>query len=399
MDKIFIFLFIIFLILAFFEGNIMIIISISEKDISDWSEFWIIILVAVVIDIILLWLAMAKIMPPISSSFQLMRSGLKNRRIAKKESAKLKKLLKSEELDVNRLQELRDKRISESATKRTLHFCQLIDNIVGKEQLQDCLSAVREKQSVLDEINNLENRILKVAENCKNAGNIKKCKYYLNILKTTKITPEITRLENDCEEQLLQREREGKAIRSWQKGICCLLVILVTIFAILFIQDTPYRELRSMIRDQSLTAEMCSRKNRNSEESYYEYLDSEKGHKLIASELTKLHKNDDVIKAMWLLCIQPDCIDGYNLSASPSFINWIVDYAKHNGVRNTDQKGDYGLLYFVTYSVDDYQITLSSYYDNMSTIKTGGFDISNGDEQVSVNTKINYAKENIPTIE
>lgn len=374
----------------------MIIVSISEKDISDWSEFWIIIFVAVVIDIILLWLAMAKIMPPIGSSFQLMRSGLKNRRIAKKESAKLKKLLKSEELDVNRLQELRDKRISESATKRTLHFCQLINNIVGKEQLQDCLSAVREKQSVLDEINNLENRILKVAENCKNAGNIKKCKYYLDILKTTKITPDITRLENDCEEQLLRRERESKAIRSWQKGICCLLVILVTIFAILFIQDTPYRELRSMIRDQSLTAEMC---NRNSEESYYEYLDSEKGHKLIASELTKLHKNDDVIKAMWLLCIQPDCIDGYYLSASPSFINWIVDYAKHNGVRNTDQKGDYGLLYFVTYSVDDYQITLSSYYDNMSTIKTGGFDISNGDEQVSVNTKVNYAKENIPTIE
>lgn len=394
MDKIFLFLFVIGLISAFLEGNIMIIAAVCGGDAIDWSEYWIIVVIAVVIDLILLCLAMVIIMPPISSSFQLMRSGLKNRRIAKKESAKLKKFMKSEELDVNRLQELRDKRISESATKRTLHFCQLIENIAGKEQLHDCLSEVREKQGVLDEINDLENRILKVAESCKNAGDIKKCKYYLNILKNTKITSEITRLENDCEEQLLQRERESKAIRSWLKGVCCLLVILITIFAILYIQDTPYRELRSMIRDQSLTAEMCGWKNRNSEGSYYEYLDSEKGRNLIASELTKLHENDDVIKAMWLLCIQPNSVDGYDLWASPSFIEWILRYAKNKGVRSVV----FGDWECVTYTVDGYQITMDLNDDKRDISDLYDFWISDGENLTYIYRRSGY-KNNTPAIE
>lgn len=374
----------------------MIIYAISENDTSDWSEYWIIVLVAVVIDLILICLVLARFMPPVCSSFQLMRNGLKNRRIAKKESAKLKKLLKSEKLDVDRLQELRDKRINESATKRTLHFCQLIENIAGKEQLQDCLSEVREKQSVLDEINDLENRILKVAESCKNAGDIKKCKYFLNILKTAKITPEITRLENDCEEQLLRREIESKAIRSWQKGVCCLLIILIIVFAMLYIQDTPYRELRSMIRDQSLTAEMCDRKNQNSEESYYEYLDSEKGRNLIASELTKLHENDDVIKAMWLLCIQPNSVNGYDLWASPSFIEWILRYAKNNGVRSVEERA--GGRECVTYTVDGYQIIMDLYDDKKDISKIYDFLISDGENITSVDRWSRY-KNTTPAIE
>ena len=161
---------IIVIIAAFFVGNIMIISAMSGNGTADWGEYWILIFIAVVIDFILIFLAMAKIMPSANSSFQLMRSGLKNRRIAKKESANLKKLLKKEKPDVNRLQELRDKRISESDTKRTLHFCQLIENIAGEEQLQDCLSEVRKKQSVLDEISDIENKVFKVAESYKNAG-------------------------------------------------------------------------------------------------------------------------------------------------------------------------------------------------------------------------------------
>mgnify|MGYP006922128193 FL=1 len=380
---------IISLVLVFFMGNIMIIGAISG---ADFSEEWGLIIIVAVMDIILLCLAMAKIMPSISSSFQLMRSGLKNRKIAKKESAKLKKLLKSEEPDVNKLQELRDKRVSESATKRNLHFCQLIENIAGKELLQDCLSKVREKQNVLDEMNDLENRILKIAERCKNAGDIKKCQYYLNILKTTKITTEITRLENDCEEQLLRRERESKAIRSWQKGVCCILIILITVFGMLYYQDTPYRELRSMIREQSLTAEMCDRNNQNSEESYYDYLTSKKGCDLIASELTKFHEDDDVIKAMWLLCIQPNRVNGFDLWASPSFIEWILKYVKNNGVRRVEEK-------IVTYTVDGYQITMDIYDDNKNDIRdVYHFMISDGKNNTAVDKWSRY-NDTVPAIE
>ncbi|MDE6568041.1 MAG: hypothetical protein K2K70_09975 [Lachnospiraceae bacterium] len=398
MDKIFLILFIIFLVLAFFEGNIMIIVAISEKDISGWSEYWILILIAIVIDLILLCLVMARFMPPICSSFQLMRSGLRNHRTAKKESKKLKKLLKSEELDVNRLQELRDKRISESATKRTLHFCQLIENIAGEEQLQDCLSEVREKQGVLDEINDIENRILKVAESCKNAGDIKSCKYYLDILKSAKvITPEITSLENECEEQLLWRERESRAIQLWVKVFLGIFIFIIAVCVRLYITDTPYRELRSMIKDQSLTAEMCSWSSKNSEESYYDYLTSEKGCKLLASELTKLHEDNDVSKAMWLLCIQPDYIDGYHLSASPSFINWIVDYAKTNGARSTNQKDADDSRYKVTYDVNGYRVIINSYEDKASNINV--FFISDGENIRTIQVRNRYRKETIPIIE
>ena len=85
MDKLFLIIFAIFIVVAFFEGNIMLIIAACGGDPVDWSEYWIIAAIAVVMDLILLCLAMAKIIPPVSSSFRLMRSGIKNRRIAKKE--------------------------------------------------------------------------------------------------------------------------------------------------------------------------------------------------------------------------------------------------------------------------------------------------------------------------
>ena len=196
----------------------------------------------------------------------------------------------------------------------------------------------------------------------------------------------------------MQRERESKAIRSWQKGVCCLLVILITIFAILYIQDyiqdTPYRELRSMIRDQSLTAEMCDWKNRNSEGSYYEYLDSEKGRNLIASELTKLHENDDVIKAMWLLCIQPNSVNGYDLWASPSFIEWILRYAKNKGVRSA-VVGDWEC---VTYTVDGYQIIMDLNDDKRDISDIYDFWISDGENLTYIYRRSGY-KNNTPAIE
>lgn len=394
MDQVFLALFLFFLIVVFFLGNIFSIAAICGSDIINLSEDWFFVLIVVVIDIFLLRSAMVKIIPPVRASFRLMRSGLKNRRFAKKESAKLKKLLKSEDLDVDRLQELRDKSINESATKRTLHFCLLIENIAGKEQLQDCLSEVRETQSVLDEINDIENRILKVAESCKNAGDIKKCEYYLDILTSTnKITPEIVSLEKECEEQLLRRETERRAIRLWVKVFFAGVVLLILFLAKLYIDDTTYRELRFMIKDQSLTAEMCDLKNRGSEESYFYYLRSNKGYKLIASELTQLHRDNDVRKAMWLQCIQPDCIDGYHLSASTSFIKWIVEYAKINGIRSTNQKDADDSWYNVTYDVNGYRVTIDSYEDKVSNINDiDDFSISDGENGNTIYTQNRYQK-------
>ncbi len=400
MDKIMVILFVVAIVLLFFVGNGMIISAVCGKYPLNWSEDWVGVLVAIVGDIILLCLALAKIMPSVSSSFQLMKGGLKNRRVAKKESANLKELLKDEKLGLNRLQELRDERINESATKRTLHFCQLIENIVGNEQLQDCMSEVRKKQSVLDEMNEIENKVFKVAESCKNAGDIYVCEHYLNILKTTKTTSEITSLENECEEQLLLRERERRAIRLWVKVFLGAFIFCITVFAGLYIKDTPYRELRSMIRNRSLTTEMCEWSSRNNEESYYRYLVSEKGYKLLASELTKLHREDDAEKAMWLLCIQPNCIDGYHLGTTTSFIKWIVEYAKANGIRSTAPMGTESTQHKVIYDVDGYRITLSSYDDKEFNINDiNSFRISDGENEVRVYKRYEYLEETIPMIE
>ena len=391
---------IIVIIAAFFVGNIMIISAMSGNGTADWGEYWILIFIAVVIDFILIFLAMAKIMPSANSSFQLMRSGLKNRRIAKKESANLKKLLKKEKPDVNRLQELRDKRISESDTKRTLHFCQLIENIAGEEQLQDCLSEVRKKQSVLDEISDIENKVFKVAESYKNAGDFYECKHYLDILKAEKITPEITSLENEYMEQVLRRERERRAIRLWVIVFLGVFIFFAAVFARFYIADIPYRELRSMIKDQSLTAEMCNLENRESEESYYKYFKSEKGYKLLASELTRLHQDGNISEAMWLLCIQPDCIDGIHLGASSSFIRWIVEYARANGVRSTNQKDADDSSYIVTYDVDGYQILIYSYDDKDSkTNVIYSFYIINGKNSSTINLRNPFVEEAMPIIE
>lgn len=402
MDKIMAILLVVVIVLSFFLGNGMIIAALCGNYTIDWSEdgTGMFIFIAVVADIILLCLVMAKFIPSVSSSFRLAKSGLKNRRNAKKESANLRQLLKNEKIDVNRLQELRDKRISASATKRTLHFCQLIENIVGEGPLQDCMSEVREKQFVLDEINDIENRVFKVAEGYKNIGDIYECRYYLNILKTVKTTPEITSLENDCQEQLFQRGRENRAIRLWVKVFLGAFIFFAAVFAKLYIDDTPYRELRSMIREQTLTAEMCDWSSRNNENSYYNYLTSQKGYKLLASELSKLHRDNDVNKAMWLLCIQPDCIDRYNVCASTSFAKWIVGYAKANGIRSTDQKGADDSDFNVTYSVDGYQITMKNYQDSSSSvIDIYEFIISDGENKARIRAQIGYQKVTVPIIE
>ena len=89
----------------------------------------------------------------------------------------------------------------------------------------------------------------------------------------------------------------------------------------------------------------------------------------MASELMKLHKENDINKAMWLLCMQPDCIDGSDLCVSSSLIKWVVGYAKTNGVRSTDQDGADDSWYNVTYEADGYQITINSNEDRDSDMK------------------------------
>lgn len=390
----------ILIVMGFFCGNIMIVEMIYSGETLYFDDSGLLVLLAVVGDCILLYLAIAKIKTPFISSLQLLRSGLKNRRKAKKEAANLKKLADREEHYVNRLQELRKKGISKSATKQALHFCWLMETLAGKEQLQDCLCKVNEKQSDLHEIEEIESNLLHLAESYNIAGNTEKYNYYLNLVKENKSAPMAASVEEKCLEYTLLREKERKAIRSWRNVFLAILICLAIGYALYYTYDAPYRQLRSRIRDQSLTAEMCDEENMSREESYYVYLNSSKGYKLLASELTQLHINNDVRKAMWLLCIQPDFIDGYDVGASTSFMDWIIKYAKSNGVRSTDQEGAGDRWYNVTYEVDGYRITISSDEDRTSDInEIRDFFITDGENKSTICVWKRYGKKDMPIIE
>lgn len=174
--------------------------------------------------------------------------------------------------------------------------------------------------------------------------------------------------------------------------VSCLTVVTIIISIIItahYTNNAPYRELQSKIDNQSLTVEMVEWKNRDSENSYYEYLHSEKGYKFLADVFTELHRNNEIEKALWLLCVQPDCIDGIDLCASDSFIDWVVNYAKQNGTKKEQSDGD------ITYYVNDYEISISSIFD-YSIGHT--FHITNGKESTSVEKRNPYHDGSVPTI-
>lgn len=221
---------------AFF-GNLLMIAAIAGETYIDWSEEWGVIFITIALDIFLLYMLLHKIMPHVRGSYLLMRRGVRNRSIEKMASKKLKEYLKNEAPDLDRLQELRNKRISRSDTARTLHFCQLIEALVGEEQLQDCLSAVREKQNVLDEINDIENNILRAAEKCMDAGDMADCHYYLKKVRAVKKTSEIAALENAYEEKLIWMESERRAIGLWKKAAVGLLLIVIAVFAVVYLKN------------------------------------------------------------------------------------------------------------------------------------------------------------------
>lgn len=216
-------LFIGFMVLT---GNGVLIMGLLESDSSYISENVVIVFIAVAADLILLVPALKKIM----ASFRLAISGLKNNAHMKKESAKITKSLEEDKPDLDRLEELRQKRISEREIKQILHFCQLVEGIAGREALQGCLSRVNEKQAVLDEINAMEDRIFAIAESYKYAGNAEECIYYLRLLKAKKNKKEIISLLNECEEDLSLRYKERMAISLWKKCIIVFLVMAIFIF-------------------------------------------------------------------------------------------------------------------------------------------------------------------------
>ncbi len=379
----------IILVIAAFMGNIEMIAALIVQDTSPITENGFLVFVAVVADIILLCLLIKKLSKPTANSLSLAKRGITNRLNIKKQSAEIKKTSRNITDYINRLKELRTLGIERDSTIRTHKFCQLLVAVSNEEQMKACLEAVNRRKAIVNEISDIEQSIVQLADKYRTVGNAEKCVQYLEIVESVQNRNDFGEIKKECNEQLILQEKESKAIKLWTILAVLIILVALIIFSGSYIKDTPYRELRSMIEDQSLTAEMCDWDNRKDENSYYEYLHSEKGYKFLADVFTELHRNNEIEKALWLLCVQPDCIDGMDLCASDSFIDWVVNYAKQNGTKKEQSDGD------ITYYVNGYEISISSIFD-YSIGHT--FHISNGKESTSVEKRNPYHEGSVPTI-
>lgn len=315
------------------------------------------------------------------------KNGMTNRIKRNHQSKLIKNSEKNIDDYIKRLKELRKVGLDRDSTTLAYNFCNLLMTASDNDHIKICLEAVTDKKSIVDEIQSIESHILQLANRYKDIGNIKKCMYYLEIVQSNYNRFSYDQIKKSCDEQLRLRQKENKAIKFFSVLVSSLLIIVVGVCVGNYIKNIPYRELKDLIDTQSLTVEMCDWKHREEDNSFYEYIQCDKGYQFLASELTEIHKENDIAKAMWLLCVQPNCVDGINMCTSDSFSDWIVDYGKKNGITQTSNNGD------TVYCVDGYKITIDSLYKVYHE-----FRIDNGHNSVYLYRRNPYHEESVPTI-
>ena len=371
---------------VFIGGNIFLFTGALTDDLSDNGFAWIMVIVAVIADLaIFCWLA-SKIATVIGKKYENNKADklAQNKEIVVKEIGKIISYKQEIQHTFNRHFE---------KIERQFSLVSLISSCMGNnnQELKKLLLDNKEEAFA-----NTKNEIwgkLSESEKKRFPVSVDKVENYEKTLEQeiSELKTDLTSVATCDDEQLsamikkycpeVHKSINRKRLKLIAKIVIPIIIIITLICSFNFIKNAPYRELHSMIEDQSLTTEMFDWRNEETENSYYDLSRSEKGYKFLASELTKLHRDNDIKKAMWLLCVQPVDIDGIDVCASYSFINWIVDYVRENGTTKSDS----------TYSVDGYEINVSS---------TGNyFVISNGQNTVGVDRKNPYHEGYVPTIQ
>lgn len=375
---------------VFIGGNIFLFTGALNDDLSDNGFAWIMVIVAVIADLaIFCWLA-SKIATAIGKNYENNKADklAQNKEIVVKEIGKIISYKQEIQHTFNRHFE---------KIERHFSLVTLISSCMGNnnQELNNLLLDNKEEA-----FNNTKNEILsKISEFEKKRfpESIDEIENYEKTLEQeiSDLKADLTSVATCDDEQLsamikkycpeVHKSTNRKRLKLIAKIVIPIIIIITLICSFNFIKNAPYRELHSMIEEQTLTADMLGW-----EGSYYDLIHSEKGYKFLASELTELHRKNDIKKAMWLLCIQPDCIDGIDVCASDSFMDWVVDYARENGAQETDSNRN------TTYSVDGYKITISSIFDNSIGHY---FSISNGQNGTRVDRKNSFHEGYVPTIQ
>jgi|GEM_PF-4654790 len=375
---------------VFIGGNIFLFTGALNDDLSDNGFAWIMVIVAVIADLaIFCWLA-SKIATAIGKKYENNKADklARNKEIVVKEIGKIISCKQEIQKTFDRHFEKIERQFSlvslisscmENNNQELNNL--LLDNkeeafATTKNEIWGKLSESEKKRfpESVDEVENYEKTLeQEISELKTDLTSVATCDDEQLSAVIKKYCPEVHKSIN------------RKRLKLIAKIVISIIIIITLIYSFNFIKNAPYRELRSMIEEQTLTADMLGW-----EGSYYDLIHSEKGYKFLASELTELHRKNDIKKAMWLLCIQPDCIYGIDVCASDSFIDWVVDYARENGTQKTDSNRN------TTYSVDGYEITISSIFDSPIG---HDFSISNGNNGATIHRKNMFCEEYVPTIQ
>ncbi len=101
----------------------------------------------------------------------------------KRASKKIKQSNRFISEDVKRLQDLKSRLNIREYTRATHNLCCLIDSIIAdKMGFKPCLEYSEEQHSVLNEIEAIESKIIKLAEQYKVVNDTKNAEYYFNIV-------------------------------------------------------------------------------------------------------------------------------------------------------------------------------------------------------------------------
>lgn len=365
------------LVFMAFYGDAVLVISLFTGDASflTYEANLLFVIIAVVADIILLSILFSsKIKSPLTNSAKFAFGGLRRKIFVS--SKRNKPCLEDEQHCLEQLQALRGKGINKESNRQQKNLLELFLSIENDEKVSACYNQILENRKVLTAIDNIELKLLEIANCYKLDGDYEKSKFYYEMANGNLSKEQREQFETEYKENQILQQKERSALKKWVAAIFVVITVVFFVGLGIYSSNAPYRELSRMIEDKSLTSDMLDYNNKNNDDSYYSYLKCKKGYKFIAEEFTKLHKNNDIDTALWLLCIQPDCIDGSDVCTSESFSNWILDYAKNNGTKSQTKGGR------DRYEVDGYIITY--YYDNI-------FNISDGVNENTIEDKIDVA--------
>lgn len=318
-----------------------------------------------------------------TKTLKLAGDGLKTKRNIRKLSVALRKETKTVDSQIARLEYLRNQKIDNKTVNRLCSFVKLMSTCSTSLYADQCYAIVGEKKNILTEIADIEAKILDLADKYQNIGNAEKCAYYLGFLPTGKGNGQLARVEMKCRSQATQREAEKQAIQKVVTAAIIVLSIILLIIICSYSANTPYREMEAAMRNETLTREQCSYSSKGNAGSVYEYINTDKGKKIIAKLLTEYHKNDDIESALWLICVQPGYIDGYDIAATEAFIDWISESARRNGRLVEDG--------IETYKLHGYSVAIYDYSETYLRI-------SDGNQWAEVEQKVSYQDDVIPVI-